>query len=345
MKIILAPMDGLTDAYAREILTGIGGYDLCVTEFLRVTDTLFPSRVFYRRFPELRAELRTGLRAELKHELKKGTHQTPSHATISHTRSGTPVFLQLLGSDNNAMAENAAKAVQLGARGIDLNFGCPAKTVNRRDGGASLLKFPERINQLVSSVRQAVPENIPVTAKMRLGFDDQSLAHENALAIQNGGADWVTIHARTKKDAYRPPAYWEALAPISELLDIPVIANGEVWSVDDYLNCKQRSGCESVMLGRGAMVTPDLALQIKHTLENKVISPLSWHDLCQILDNLYQLMLHNPGLNERYIAPRLKLWVKWLMPNYTQAEEIFSQLKLLNDPHQAIQLIRMSGKF
>lgn len=334
MKIVLAPMDGLTDAYAREILTGIGGYDLCTTEFLRVTDTLFPNRVFYRRFPEL--------------QQKTGTSYNTFHTASSHTKSGTPVFLQLLGSDNNAMAENAAKAVQLGAIGIDLNFGCPAKTVNRRDGGASLLQYPQRINQLVSSVRQAVPEQIPVSAKMRLGYHDQDLSHDNALAIQDGGADWITIHARTKKDGYRPPAYWDALSPIAQKLSIPVIANGEIWSVDDYLTCKERSGCDSVMLGRGAMVTPDLALQIKFALKNKPYQPLSWQAVCVQLDNLYQLMnatcASQAGLNERYIAPRLKLWVKWLMPNYTQAEEIFNSLKLIKDPLQAIQVIRESGK-
>jgi tRNA-dihydrouridine synthase C len=326
MKIILAPMDGLTDTYARELLTGIGGYDLCVTEFLRVTDTLFPARVFYRRFPELRTELKT------------------TQNKISHTKSGTPVFLQLLGSDNTAMAENAAKAVQLGAKGIDLNFGCPAKTVNRRGGGASLLNYPERINQLVHCVRQAVPENIPVTAKMRLGYDDQALAHDNALAIQDGGADWLTIHARTKKDGYRPPAYWDALAPISALLDIPVIANGEVWNVEDYFNCRERSGCDSIMLGRGAMVTPDLALQIKCALAQEAIEPLDWQAICVLLEKLYQLMIDNPELNKKYVAPRLKLWVKWLMINYTQAEEIFNPLKRIKDPHQAIQLIKISSK-
>ncbi|MCU7800928.1 MAG: tRNA-dihydrouridine synthase family protein [gamma proteobacterium symbiont of Lucinoma myriamae] len=297
MKLILAPMDGLTDTYARELLTGIGGYDLCVTEFLRVTDTLFPARVFYRRFPELRAELKT------------------AQNKISHTKSGTPVFLQLLGSDNTAMAENAAKAVQLGAKGIDLNFGCPAKTVNRRGGGASLLNHPEQINQLVHSVRQVVPDDIPVTAKMRLGYDDQALSHDNALAIQDGGADWLTIHARTKKDGYRPPAYWDALAPISALLDIPVIANGEVWSVEDYFACREQSGCDSIMLGRGAMVTPDLALQIKSALVQKSIEPIDWPSICLLLEKLYQLMIDNPELNEKYIAPRLKLWVKWLMIN------------------------------
>ena len=318
MKIVLAPMDGLTDVYARELLTGIGGYDYCVTEFLRVTDTLFPSRVFLRRFPELKS----------------------SYSPISHTKHGTPIFLQLLGSDINAMAENAAKAVQLGAKGIDLNFGCPAKTVNRRNGGASLLQYPEKINQLVKSVRKAVPNNIPVTAKMRLGYDNQDLAYDNALAIQEGGATWVTIHARTKKEGYRPPAHWDALSPITELLTIPVIANGEIWSVEDYLSCRQQSGCESIMLGRGAMVTPDLARQIKATLAHESIQPLDWSSICHLLEKLYHLMLANTALKERYIAPRLKLWVKWLMPNYSEAEILFPSLKKINDPHRAIQMIK-----
>ena len=320
-------MDGLTDVYAREILTDIGGYDYCVTEFLRVTDTLFPRRVFYRRFPELRPA-------------------DNSQHTISHTKAGTPVYLQLLGSDTNAMAENAAKAVQLGAAGIDLNFGCPAKTVNRREGGASLLQYPDRIYQLVRSVRQAVPKEVPVTAKMRLGYDDRLLAHDNAFAIQEGGASWVTIHARTKKDGYRPPAYWDALAPIKQLLSIPVIANGEIWTVDDYFTCRERSNCDSVMLGRGAMVTFDLALQIKYKLANPslpALQTLNWQAVCHHLDKLYQLMILNPALDNKYIAPRIKLWLKWLMPNYHQAETIFSTLKRIKDPQLAMQLIRSSA--
>ncbi|MCK5697258.1 MAG: tRNA-dihydrouridine synthase [Gammaproteobacteria bacterium] len=318
MKIILAPMDGLTDVYARELLTSIGGYDYCVTEFLRVTDTLLPSRVFLRRFPELKS----------------------NYTPISHTKDGTSIFLQLLGSDKNALAENAAKAVQLGANGIDLNFGCPAKTVNRRNGGASLLQYPDTINQLVEAVRKAVPTDIPVTAKMRLGYDNQDLAHDNALAIQEGGATWVTIHARTKKEGYRPPAHWEALSPIADLLTIPVIANGEIWSVEDYFSCRQQSGCENVMLGRGAMVTPDLARQIKATLANEPIQVLKWSSICQLLEKLYHLMLANTALKERYIAPRLKVWVKWLMPSYSEAELLFPSLKKINDPHHAIQMIK-----
>ena len=326
MKIILAPMDGLTDTYARQILTAIGGFDLCVTEFLRVTDTLFPQRVFMRRFPEL----------------KPGDNQK-----ISHTRSGIPVFLQLLGSDPQAMAENAAKAAALGSVGIDLNFGCPAKTVNKRDGGASLLKYPERIYNIVSAVRKAVPDSIPVTAKMRLGYEDRSLTMDNAQAIEDGGAAWVTIHARTKTDGYRPPAYWEALAPLSKKLNIPVIANGEIWSPDDYHLCRQRSLCDSVMLGRGAMVMPDLALQIKQNIENITQqprqAPLNWPEMVAYLEQFYRLMTANSELKERYIAPRLKLWVKWLMPTYNQAEDIFIMLKKIRNSREAMDLILASA--
>ena len=325
MKIVLAPMDGLTDTYAREILTAIGGFDLCITEFLRVTDTLFPQRVFMRRFPELKPQ---------------------DNQKISHTRSGIPVFLQLLGSDPQAMAENAAKASALGSMGIDLNFGCPAKTVNKRDGGASLLKYPERIYNIVSAVRRAVPDSIPVTAKMRLGYEDRSLTMDNARAIEDGGAQWITIHARTKTDGYRPPAYWEALAPVNETLNIPVIANGEIWSLDDYHLCRQRSLCDSVMLGRGAMVMPDLALQIKQDIENipeeQRQAPLKWSEVVAYLEQLYALMSANTELKERYIAPRLKLWVKWLMPTYSQAEDIFVLLKKIKDSREAIDLILAS---
>ena len=325
MKIVLAPMDGLTDTYAREILTAIGGFDLCVTEFLRVTDTLFPQRVFMRRFPELKPQ---------------------DNQKISHTNSGIPVFLQLLGSDPQAMAENAAKAAALGSVGIDLNFGCPAKTVNKRDGGASLLKYPERIYHIVSAVRRAVPDSIPVTAKMRLGYEDQSLTMDNARAIEDGGAEWVTIHARTKTDGYQPPAYWEALAPVSETLNIPVIANGEIWSPDDYHLCRQRSLCDSVMLGRGAMVMPDLALQIKQDIENitedQLQASLNWSQVVAYLEQFYTLMSANTELKERYIAPRLKLWVKWLMPTYSQAEDIFVLLKKIKDSRAAMDLILAS---
>src|SRR4051812_22104705 len=119
MKLYLAPMEGVVDWVMRDFLTEIGGIDHCVTEFIRVVNAVYPDHVFYRYCPELK--------------------------TNSKTRSGVPVFVQLLGGQAEPMALNAKKAVELGALGIDINFGCPAKTVNKNDGGATLLKSCDRI--------------------------------------------------------------------------------------------------------------------------------------------------------------------------------------------------------
>jgi len=218
MKLLLAPMEGVVDDTMRALMSSIGGIDACVTEFIRVTDQVFPERVFYKRCPEL-----------LHH---------------SQTPSGTPVRVQLLGGKAEPIAQNALRAAQLGASAIDLNFGCPAKTVNRNDGGACLLKEPYRLYDIVNATRKAVPANTPVTAKMRLGFDERSGFIENAQAIYEAGASELTVHARSKADGYKPPAYWEYIAEIRKAIPITVIANGDIWSIEDFKRCQQVTGCD-----------------------------------------------------------------------------------------------------
>lgn len=180
MQIALAPMEGLVDEILRDVLTGIGGVDWCVTEFIRVSDRLLPASSFHKLAPEL-----------------------DSGAV---TRAGTPLRVQLLGSDPLCLADNAAFACTLGAPAIDLNFGCPAKTVNKSRGGAVLLKEPELLHSILREVRKAVPAHIPVTAKMRLGFDSPDGALDCARALVDGGAEQLVVHARTKVDGYKPRA-------------------------------------------------------------------------------------------------------------------------------------------
>src|ERR1035437_9021671 len=237
MSILLAPMEGLLDFVLRVLFRSVGGVDRCVSEFIRVTNTLLPERAFIRIVPEL---------------LNGGC-----------TFSGVPVRPQLLGSDPDWLAENAARLATLGPHGVDLNFGCPAKVVNRHGGGAALLDEPELLLQIVSAVRRAVPSHMPVSAKMRLGVHDDARAVECALAIQSGGADELVVHARTKAHAYRPPAYWDRIADIRAAVTIPVVANGEIWNVQDALRCRQLSGCDTLMLGRGMVTDPGLALAIR----------------------------------------------------------------------------------
>lgn len=309
MQLILAPMEGVVDHLMRDLLTRIGGFDLCVTEFVRVTDQLLPRRVFTRLCPEL---------------LNQG--KTPA---------GTPVRIQLLGQDPHWLAENAVRAVELGSPGVDLNFGCPAKTVNKNRGGAVLLKETETLYRIVHAVRQAVPDNVPVTAKIRLGFDDTSLTLDNAAAIASAGASALTVHARTKADGYRPPAYWPWIARIRQHITIPVIANGEIWTPADAMLCQQQSDCTDLMLGRGALAQPNLANCIKYQQTS-----MPWENMLQLLIDYSGL--ETSGDKGQYYPNRLKQWFSYLKLQYPQAELLFAQLRILRDSKSIIETLQQA---
>ncbi|PKM21954.1 MAG: tRNA dihydrouridine(16) synthase DusC [Gammaproteobacteria bacterium HGW-Gammaproteobacteria-14] len=307
MKIILAPMEGLADFWVRQALTDIGGYDWCVTEFVRVSGTLLPPRVFYRWCPELQ--------------------------TASRTRSGTPVHVQLLGSDPSCMADNAARAVELGAPAIDLNFGCPAKTVNRHGGGAVLLDTPEQVHAVVRAVRQAVPAVIPVSAKMRLGNLDGHRSLDNAVAVEAAGASWLTVHGRTKTQGYRPPAWWDQIGLIRQRVAIPVIANGEIWTAEDAKRCRQESGCEDVMLGRGAVSDPFLAQRLR----GEDLSS-GWPEV-RLKLLVFIEELRGSG-SDSQVSGRVKQWLNYLRRDCAEAEAVYREMVRLRCPDAMLSLLQ-----
>ncbi|WP_031570104.1 tRNA dihydrouridine(16) synthase DusC [Rheinheimera texasensis] len=307
MRIILAPMEGVVDHLMRDMLTRIGGFDLCITEFVRVVDQLLPRRVFTRLCPEL---------------LNGG--KTPA---------GTPVRVQLLGQEPEWLAENAARAVALGSPGVDLNFGCPAKTVNKSKGGAVLLKETDTLYRIMQAVRSAVPAEFPVTAKMRLGFDDTSLALDNARALAEAGASELTVHARTKADGYRPPAYWPWIAEIRKVISIPVIANGEIWQPADAALCREQSGSADIMLGRGALAQPNLALRIRDG-----VPLLPWPDVLAMLMRYSEYEI--AGDKGLYYSNRIKQWFSYLRLQYPEAEVLFQQLRLLRKSAEIVALLQ-----
>ena len=314
MTILLAPMEGLLDFVLRDILTRVGGIDRCVSEFIRITDQLLPERVFTRIVPEL---------------LNGG-----------RTLAGVPVRAQLLGSDPVCLAENAGRLAELGPAGIDLNFGCPANIVNRHGGGAALLDEPDTIAAIVSAVRRAVPAHMPVSAKMRLGFHDDSRAVECALAIAGGGADELVVHARTKAQAYRPPAYWERIADIRAAVQIPVVANGEIWTVADAHRCREASGCHMLMLGRGVVTDPGLGLAIKASMNGLATDAvqaaqavqvgITWPELLPLLAEFWHVVCTR--LDARSRAGRLKQWLNFLRRRFPEAETTYQQIRTINDP-------------
>lgn len=306
MKVMLAPMEGVVDSLMRDMLTRIGGFDRCVTEFVRVVDQKLPKRTFYRLCPELH-----------------------NHGK---TAAGVPVRVQLLGQHPQWLAENANLAIELGSPGIDLNFGCPAKTVNKSKGGAVLLKEPDTLYAIVSAVRDAVDKQYDVSAKIRLGYDDASLAIDNAMAIEAAGASELVVHARTKRDGYRPPAYWDWIARIKEHVSLPVIANGEVWSADDAKRCRDESACQDIMIGRGALAMPNLAQCIA-----RGDAPMAWAEVADWLIRYsgYEIT----GDKGRYFPNRIKQWCSYLRLQYAEAGVLFSEIRRLTQADEIVKVL------
>lgn len=296
---LLAPMEGLTDPLMRQILTQIATdmgvrYDWAVSEFIRVTHYPLPAHAFYKAVPEL--------------------------YTDGRTTSGTPVHIQLLGNNPDTIAHSAVVAVGCGAMAIDLNFGCPAKTVNNHKGGSILLDEPETIYSIIHSVRAAVPAHIPVSAKIRLGYNNTENMNEIGHAIKSANASWLTVHARTKADGYRPPAYWEKIAPFTTL-GIPIIANGEIWNGEHAKTCTTQANTPHLMLGRGAVTRPDLIAQIS---TGKM---LTWEQLVP-----YQLaFLDDKTENIGGLVGRYKQWLAMLTAGYAKAQELWQVVKKLKE--------------
>jgi len=303
MRVILAPMEGLVDAPIRETLTRVGGIDRCVTEFIRVTHGMLPPRIFYKYAPELHKQ--------------------------ALTDAGIPVAVQLLGSNPEMMGLHGAKAAELGAGQVDINFGCPAKTVNKHKGGCVLMREPELMHEIAAAVRKATPADVPVTAKMRLGYEDRSMGVACAQALQAAGASEIVIHARSKVDGYKPPAYWEEIARVREAVNTHVIANGDIWTVADYWRCRDVSGCEDVMIGRGLIARPDLAARIKASQLGEDYPLMTWPQVV-VLVREYAGALQT-RLEDRFVTGRIKQWLNYLRQGFAEAEALWPRARKIRE--------------
>ncbi|WP_196081306.1 tRNA dihydrouridine(16) synthase DusC [Escherichia fergusonii] len=312
MRVLLAPMEGVLDSLVRELLTEVNDYDLCITEFVRVVDQLLPVKVFQRICPELQ--------------------------NSSRTPSGTLVRIQLLGQYPQWLAENALRAVELGSFGVDLNCGCPSKTVNGSGGGATLLKDPELIYQGAKAMREAVPAHLPVSVKVRLGWDSGEQKFEIADAVQQAGATELVVHGRTKEQGYRAEHIdWQAIGEIRQRLTIPVIANGEIWDWQSAQQCMALSGCDAVMIGRGALNIPNLSRVVKY---NEPRMP--WAQVVALLQKYTRL--EKQGDTGLYHVARIKQWLGYLRKEYSEATTLFQQIRALNNSPAialAIQAIKL----
>jgi len=223
---LLAPMEGVTEpsfrglVLARNAPDALGG---AFTEFVRVTER-----------PAPRARLAAWL----------GTRRFPQ-----------PVGLQLMGSNEEAMAESTRRAFEAGAPLVDLNFGCPAKGALRGCAGSGLLDDPPRMERLVRAVVRAAEGRV-VTAKVRAGGEDDRLLEDIVRAVEAGGAELVSVHCRTRRGGYTEEADWSRLERAVAAVSIPVCGNGGVSRAEDLERLRRETGCRYVMVGRAALGNP-----------------------------------------------------------------------------------------
>lgn len=236
----LAPMEGVGDTCFRKAIASIGGFDEAVRDFIRVPTN--------------------------------GHVKSLSKIYCPNELSPIPLTAQIMGSDISLMAAMAEELMLRGAPRIDVNCGCPSNTVTGKGAGSSLLKAPNTLYQIAKSVVNAV--SIPVTVKMRSGYEDISLFKENLFAAQESGVHYITLHPRTKVDGYGPPAKWDLIAEAKSLLKIPVVGNGDILTVADALTMLRTTKCDGLMIGRGSVINPFIFHQIRADFAKEHFIPL-----------------------------------------------------------------------
>ena len=236
--VFLAPMAGITDLPFRRAVACHGGAGLMVSEMVASTEMVTP-----------RPSTRAAVRAK------------------ALTEGALPVSVQIAGREAGAMAETARIVAGMGARIVDINMGCPAKKVTGGLSGAALMRDLDHALGLIDAVVAAVPD-LPVTLKMRLGWDDDCLnAAELARRASDAGVRMLTVHGRTRAQFYKGTADWAAIAPVANLPGRPpLVANGDVVDAASARAALARSGADAVMVGRGAQGAPWRLAQIAHEL-------------------------------------------------------------------------------
>lgn len=276
VPVLLAPLSGVTDLYMRRIARRMGA-SAVVSEMVAAAE-------FARGAEEAR------LRAE---------------------GSGVdPHVVQLAGCSPVAMAEAARLAEANGADVVDINMGCPARTVTGGEAGSALMRDIEGATRILAAVREAVA--IPVTVKMRLGWDHASLnAAELARRAEALGLAAVTVHGRTRQQFYKGRADWAAIRSVVDAVAIPVIANGDVTSLSEARACLAASGAAGLMIGRAALGRPWLVGEIVAGLAGRAVEPLSSEDRTALALEHYEglISLYGPAMGVRHARKHLAAYV------------------------------------
>ena len=247
-----------------------------------------------------------------------------------------PIGVQLFDHRPDSMIDAAIKAELAGAFLIDINMGCPVKKIARKGGGSALLREPELAQEIVKKVSKAI--SIPLTVKIRLGWCESSSDPISfALGLQKAGAQLITVHGRTRRQGFSGKANWEAISKIKKVLDIPVIANGDIKNSRDALKCLEITNADGVMIGRASMGAPWLVGQIDDEINNQKTfrTPDAKMKVSVALEHL-KLLISKKGSHGLLIARK---HMNWTCRGFQGSSALRHKLVRASTPNVAIKLL------
>jgi len=304
--LVLAPMAGITDRDFRLILRRIGGVGLVTMEFVS-------SKAIVRGHRD-------------------------AERILVFSEEERPLSIQIYGSDAATMAEAARQVEELGPDVCDINMGCPANKVLKGCAGARLMGDLELARQIIRDVREVL--SIPLTVKFRLGLDERRKNYlELARICEGEGADAIAMHGRTAKQMFRGEAHWEEIARLKEAVSIPVLGNGDVKEPDDALEMLRTTGCDGVLIGRGATRNPWIFRQIAARLAGD-------RERQPTLEDRRRLILdHFRTVAEReepvFALHKLRVFTRWYSQGLPEGIRLRRQLNDLRDPEALLQAVEV----
>ncbi|MEQ8463445.1 tRNA dihydrouridine synthase DusB [Coleofasciculus sp. E1-EBD-02] len=247
-----------------------------------------------------------------------------------------PISIQLFDCRPDFLGEAAQKAVAEGADTVDINMGCPVNKITKKGGGSSLLREPETAAAIVRAVVEAV--SVPVTVKTRIGWsDDEINILDFAKRMEDAGAQMLTLHARTRVQGYKGEAKWEWIGKVKQILSIPVIANGDIFSVESALKCLEQTGADGVMCSRGTLGYPFLVGEIDHFLKTgKQLAPPTPVERLTCAKEHLQALWEYKG--DRGVQQARK-HLAWYTKGFVGASDLRDQLSRIETVEQGVTLI------
>jgi tRNA-dihydrouridine synthase len=293
----LAPMQDVTSQWFMQVVAEYGAPDYFFTEFFRVNET---SRL-----------------------------EKPILASITENATGCPIFAQIIGEDIPALVRTARELCNYEIAGIDLNLGCPAPRVYRKNVGGGLLRDPERVDRILGALREAV--ELPLTVKMRLGFEQRSDLDNILKLVDRHNIDLVSLHGRTVKEMYRGAVDYHLIGKAVATVNCPVLANGNISTASQAIDVLHQTQAAGVMVGRWAIGNPWIFTQIRQAQRGEPLTRPTFGDVRGYIDKLW----HNPNpVPERARVGYLKLFLNYVGQNIDADGAFLRQMRLAQNPQE-----------